>query len=251
VSVHGLQIDGLCWLQQAARQLTQPLSINGLVMPADFPTVAFERAYSHTKKRVRGRATQFEHFAAAWNAISFRFLALCDDGDQFSSSIEMQGAEANLQQRYLQERHLFGFFGNGFSTFESFFYGMFAIGSMLDPPNFLLTLPKDQQAVAPGTTNRAYLRAFAGDTILTVFQAVLDDTDYREWKEVRNILTHRTAPGRTIFVSITTDVDLPAVWKINNIALDSTTVPTRRAHASRLLAMLLSAAADFIESRVT
>lgn len=219
-------------------------------MPADFPSTAFERAYSHMKARGRGVAAQYGHFAAAWNAISFRFLALCADGDEFTASIGSADAAGNLDQRYRQERYLFGFFGNGFSTFESFFYGMFAIGAMLDPSTFPLSLPKEQQAVSPASTNRAYLRAFVGDPILTVFQGVLDDTAYREWKEVRNVLTHRTAPGRTIFVSIDSDAELPAVWKINNIPLDVNTVSTRRAHAARLLGVLLNAAVNFVEARI-
>jgi hypothetical protein len=67
---------------------------------------------------------------------------------------------------------------------------------------------------------------------------------------VRNVLTHRTAPGRTIFVSIGSDTDLPPRWKIDNISLDENTAASRRTHASRMLGALLSAGADFVASHI-
>jgi hypothetical protein len=86
---------------------------------------------------------------------------------------------------------------------------------------------------------------------LIAFQSVFADPAYREWKEVRNVLTHRTAPGRTIFVSIDSDEDLPPRWKINDIALDQQTATTRRAHAARMLTGLLEAATVFAETHIT
>jgi hypothetical protein len=231
--------------------MPQPLKVNGLLMPPDFPTPLFERVYSRALLRSTSHASAYEHFTAAWNAISFRYLALCDDGDAFTTSVSAPNGGASLEQRYRQERHLFGFFSNGFSAFESFFYGMFAIGALLHPVDFPLATPKEQQAVTPASTDRAYARVFVGDPILAAFAAVFTDAAYREWKEVRNVLTHRTAPGRTIFVSVESDEPLLARWKINDIALGAQTAFLRRGHAARMLGALLSAATVFIESRIT
>jgi hypothetical protein len=232
-------------------RMPQPLKVNGLLMPPDFPTTLFERVYSRARLRSTSHVSAYEHFNAAWNAISFRYLALCDDGDAFTASVSAPDGGASLQERYQQERHLFGFFSNGFSAFESFFYGMFAIGALLHPVDFPLATPKEQQAVSPASTDRAYARAFVGDPILATFAAVFTDAAYREWKEVRNILTHRTAPGRTIFVSVESDEDLLARWKINDIPLGRETASVRRGHAARMLSALLNAAAVFTESRIT
>jgi hypothetical protein len=232
-------------------RMPQPLKVNGLLMPPDFPTTLFEHVYSRARLRSTSHVSAFEHFNAAWNAISFRYLALCDDGDAFTASVSAPDGGASLEERYQQERHLFGFFSNGFSAFESFFYGMFAIGALLHPVDFPLATPKEQQAVSPASTDRAYARAFVGDPILATFAAVFTDAAYREWKEVRNILTHRTAPGRTIFVSVESDEDLLARWKINDIALGRETTSVRRGHAARMLSALLNAAAVFTESRIT
>ena len=77
------------------------------------------------------------------------------------------------------------------------------------------------------------------------------DAAYREWKEIRNVLTHRTAPGRTIVVSVESDEALLARWKINDIPLGTQTASLRRGHAARMLNALLNAAAVFTESRIT
>lgn len=234
----------------ARKNMGQPLVLNGLLMPPDFPTAAFERAYARAGRKARSSAALYEHFSAAWNAISFRYLALCSEGDDFTASITAPDSVASLEQRYRQERYLFGFFSAGFSAFEAYFYGMFAIGGMLKTSDFPMSTSKEQQAVSPTSTSRTYERAFPGDAILTGFQSMFTDAAYREWKEVRNVLTHRTAPGRTIFVSIGSDEDLPPRWKINNIVLDENTAASRRTHASRMLGALLSAGADFVERHI-
>jgi hypothetical protein len=231
--------------------MTQALAVNGLVMPTDFPSAPFEVAYSRVVTLAGRHPANVEHFMAAWNAISLRFLALISDGDEFTASIGRTGSTASLEERYSQERHLFGFFSNVFSSFEAYFYGMFAVGAMLNAAAFPLTTPREQQAVAPGSTERAYSTAFSTDPLLTAFQAVFADPAYRELREVRNILTHRTAPGRRIFVSIESDEDLSPEWKINNIVLDGATTAARRAHTARILGVLLDAAAKFAQARIT
>lgn len=128
---------------------------------------------------------------------------------------------------------------------------MFAVGAILSPTDFPMTTAKDQQSISPSRTYRAYQSAFAGDPIVDVFSAVLGDPSYRELREVRNILTHRTAPGRRIFVGIGSDEELSAVWKINDIPLDKNLSTSRRREAARLLTQLLDASAAFIESKIS
>lgn len=229
--------------------MVAPLAVNRLLMPHDFPATPFERSYGRVRQRAATHRDQFEHFAGAWNAVSIRYLALTTDGDEFTRLIA-QSEGTDPQRRYQQERHLFGLFSNGFSAFEAYFYGMFAVGSLLRPGDFPMGTPKDQQAVSPTSTGAAYNRHFAGDPVLAAFDGVFQDTAYREFREVRNILTHRTAPGRRIFVGIGSDDDLPARWKINNIALDGQTAGVRRAEVARILSTLLEASTAFVEARI-
>jgi hypothetical protein len=225
------------------------LAINGLVMPTDFPTISFEKTYVLLSSKPGNFA--YEHFSAAWNAVSLRFLALDAEGDQFAESITALDASTSLDRRYQQERHLFGFFSNGFSAFEAFFYGMFAVGALLNSYAFPMATPKEQRSINPGTTNRAFEREFPGDPILEAFRCFFNEPAYEEWTIVRNVLTHRTAPGRTIFVNAGTDRPLPPRWKLGEIVLDGATLQTRRILTARMIGGLVDAAAKFVEARIT
>jgi hypothetical protein len=234
-------------------ELPKPtLETTGIEMPADFPRAPYDRAFLKVRSIAYTHPQMFDHFGGAWNAISYRFMALCFHGDNFCASVVLpQGpAPAYYVKRYEEERELFGFFSNCFSTFESFFYGMYAVGSYLDPANFPMATPKDQQGVSPTSTDKAYKKAFPSDPFIAALTNVFADARFRELREIRNILTHRTAPGRKMFVGIGSEEELPDVWKLNNIVLDGKLAPTRRANTAQLLATLLSAAADFIDARV-
>jgi hypothetical protein len=227
-----------------------PLTVNGLLMPSEFPAAPFERSYVRVRQRAATHRELFEHFAGAWNALSIRYVALTANGDDFTRLITQPPAGADPRHRYQQESHLFGLFSNGFSAFEAYFYGMFAVGALLRPGDFPMGTPKEQQAVSPTSAGAAYNRHFAGDPVLMAFDGVFQDTAYREFREVRNILTHRTAPGRRLFVGIGSDDELPARWKINNIQLDGQTAGDRRAEVARILATLLEATTVFVEARI-
>jgi hypothetical protein len=220
-------------------------------MPPEFPVAPFERSYARVRRRAMTHGAPFEQFSGAWNALSIRYLAFTGHGDEFTRLITQPAAAgAEPQLRYQQENHLFGLFSNGFSAFEAYFYGMFAVGALIRPGDFLLTTPKEQQGVSPSSTGAAYRQSFAGDPVMAAFDGVFQDASYRELREVRNILTHRTAPGRRIYVGIDSDEELPARWKINNIALDRQLAAARRTEVARLLNELLEAAAAFIEARI-
>jgi hypothetical protein len=230
---------------------TLPLAANNLFMPPDFPTAAFERTYLRAKLRSASQAPTYDHFNAAWNAIALRFLTLSAEDELFANAISAADSGASFEKRYLQERHLFGFFSNGFATFEAFFYGMFAVGGFLKPAEFPMTTPSEQQRISPNSTESAYRRHFSGVPMLAAMQSVLVDPAYAEWKFVRNVLTHRTAPGRTLYVATSSDLAPAPRWKIGDITLDGTTLVTRRAHAARMLGVLLDAAALFMETLIS
>src|SRR5579864_573315 len=105
----------------------QRLSTNGLIMPGEFPSTAFEAIYQAVTGKITIGSALHAEFAGAWNAVSYRYLAMTEYEDAFSKSIVNAGASADPQERYQQERALFGFFGNGFSVFEATFYGLFAL----------------------------------------------------------------------------------------------------------------------------
>lgn len=60
-------------------------------------------------------------------AAAFRLLDVDHYDEAFRASWSRAGAAPALDERYLQERSLFGFFVSGLSAIESFSYGVCAI----------------------------------------------------------------------------------------------------------------------------
>jgi hypothetical protein len=159
------------------------------------------------------------------------------------------GSTPTADERYQQDKALAEFFGSGFSAFESVFYALHTIGAFIDLNGFSLATAKAQQQVSPKQTSEAYRRTFGSEAIVDAFDAFFADPAYKEWREIRNVLTHRTAPGRRMYVGIGDD-DAPLTeWKLNNIRLDSAMVPNRRRDLARMLTSLTEATEVFVARR--
>ena len=221
------------------------LRTNGLLVPADFPIVPYEAIHG-VIEATRASHPLYEHYSGAWNALAYRFRASVDSGDRFAALLKAHGATPPPEERYLQERALFDFFSTGFSVFECTFYGLYAIGAFLEPAMFPLSSEREQQQVSPTRTRDAFSRAFPLDTILAAFAALFADPEYQRWREIRNVLTHRTAPGRRIYVSIGSDDAPPTEWKVNNSPLDGSIASKGRQELSRLLTHVVTAGAEFV-----
>lgn len=236
-------------MQENMHTSTIILQTNGLIVQNDFPAAS----YGEIHKLVAGNWSThalYEHFTGAWSAVAYRFRDLVDCGDAFIELLKTYGTAPEPEERYQQEKSLFGFFSSGFSTFESLFYGLFTIGAFIAPAAFPLLTPKDQQQVSPIRAKDAFKKAFATDPIITVITGILADPDFQRWREVRNVLTHRTAPGRRMYVSIGSDDTPPDEWKLNNVPLDTSIISSNRVALTRLLKELLTATQTFVTARL-
>lgn len=227
-----------------------PLRGNGLIASDDFPVVPYESIYEIVVAKQAGHPA-YEHFAGAWNALAYRYKATVDSGEALVASFKAYGLSPQPSERYGQERLLFEFFSSGFSVFESLFYGLFALGVFLDPKFFSLLTAKDQQMVTPSRTKAAFVKAFPGDVILNELDALLADTAYQRWREIRNVLTHRAAPGRTMYVSLGDDDLPPTEWKLTRASLGDSVVVDGRRDLSRLMSGMLSATDIFVRGRIS
>jgi len=225
------------------------LSTNGLIMPDDFPVAAYESVHRSVEPRATKFPEIYEQFGGAWNAVSYRFFAVAEYSAILSKSLAVR-TSTRVAGRCEQERDLFGFFNSGFSVLESAFYGLFALGAFVVPAAFPINTPKDQQRISPSSTFDALRKTFAKEPIVTVTSTILSDTAYLEWREVRNILTHRAVPGRTVFLGIGGDDELPDQWKIKNIPLNAQMTELRRNELSRLITELLVGVDQFVKSHL-
>ena len=227
----------------------QGLSTNGLVMPTDFPRAPYEKIHATLAAKADSQGIYYREHAGAWNAVSYRFLAATHYSEDFTSTIIKHKGSASTEVRYQQERALFGFFTNALSALEAAFYGIYAIGGLVKPGCFPFTSAKEQQAVNPASTRTIYDKVFPSDPIISVFDRVLKDGAYQELKQIRNILAHRSAPGRQIYLQLGNSEPIPEEWKLLNIPLDDKLTAIRRAALAQLLAELLQGAQVFADAR--
>jgi hypothetical protein len=82
--------------------------------------------------------------------------------------------------------------------------------------------------------------------MITSFDNLLKHLDYKELKQVRNILSHRAAPGRNLYMSTGPSIAQPAEWKVGGIKLDATMTSARRMSIAALLQDVLKEAASFV-----
>jgi len=230
----------------------QALTTNGLVMPDEFPVSAYQAVHAIVRKHNQANPTMYEQWSGAWNAMSYRYLAVTEYSASFTQSVVDRTGTASAEGRHRQERDLFGFFGSAVSALEATFYGLYAIGGFLAPARFSLATAEDQRNVSPSTTRAAFARAFGGDPMVGAMDSVTSDSAYRELREIRNILTHRSAPGRMFFlqVGISDAVPVPDEWKMLGIRMEKDMTGTRQRDLARLLAVLLEGGRTFVEARM-
>lgn len=218
-------------------------------MPSDFPS----EPYDEVSRRVGSFSTHtpatLSHFAGAWNAVAYRYSACADYDVAFTDSIRCYGDAPPPQERNLQERCLFGFFVSGLAALESIYYGLFAVGALLNPAHFPLSTDNEMRAVNPRSTADHYFRVFPSEGITNVLLQLEQSQEFKDWREIRNILAHRTAPGRIIHAS-TTGIDSPALWR-TGIPLDTNTTTSRRTWLAAKLTLLITEANAFTQSHFT
>jgi len=225
-----------------------PLKTNGLVIQ-DFPREKYESIHVILSGKYPER-TEYEHFSGAWNAISYRYKATIDYGNDFVKLLQLYGTTPQPEKRYLQEQALFNHFNSCFSVFESMCYGFFAIGSIVSPELFPINDPADQRKISPETTKRTFQKVFPDEQITKTLIELIDDSDFENIRNIRNILTHRTAPGRKIYLNIGEDETPPTEWKLNNKPLNELIVKSNEDNMKRLLNNSLTAGEVFCKSHL-
>lgn len=224
------------------------LSNNGLPAHQDFPVAPYEAVHKLVVERW-SEELSYSQFTGAWNAVAYRFHGALDAGGTFQKTLRDFGSHPAPNQRYQQEAALFNFFSNGFSVFEAMFYGLFAIGSFIKPNDFPIATQKEQQRISPTSTADAFRRAFPNEEILIYFQKLFESDSYKQWRDMRNVLTHRAAPGRRVYIGIGLGDAPPVEWKLNNLPLDSSLVPGHQSELAQMTSNMLLSTEMFLIRR--
>jgi len=211
-------------------------------MPDDFPT-SYEVVAVEARNR-QWAAVPNQEFGESWNAVPLRFRAVCHHAEQVESSLARFGPGPEPDERWRQELHIFGFFANGLAVLESALYACFALGYLSTPEQFPFETPQDRRNVNPASVASAYRRAFPKIPLTAAMQATISDQHYSDWRDTRNVLSHRQAPGRHHVMS-SRDKTVSGT-----LALTPTFATDRRKQLSVLLTQIVDEVPPFIRSHL-
>ena len=219
-------------------------SMPAIDMPADFPNRPYDDVYQRLANALAHQQPQHSYwpeYSAAWAGLMYRFRSCAEHDEAFTESVNEFGDTPGRSERYNQERNLFGFFVTGLSAIECACYGLFAIGSMLHPTGFPFTTDEDRSNVNPKKTRNKYQNAFPKEGITRALQRITNEQQYENWKGIRNVLAHRSNPGRIIYGSIRGPANTTE-WVLQGIPIDSTTTASRREWLANSLRDLMTEA---------
>lgn len=218
-------------------------------MPSDFDMtsyLAIERQLSqYLEGSDAGNVPGFSQYAGGWNAVVIRFRAADEYGAAAAASLAVwQGSLAN-EDRYVQERDLFGFFANVVATMDSACFSLYHMGMIAKSPCF--TRPPEEVTIR--ATTSAISAGFPGTAVDRFLTALTADSMWMKVKARRNILLHRESPGRTFFVGAGAGVPAAhAAWTTYGDALDASLVEPYRSWLGAAVGRLAAAILEWVQA---
>ena len=219
-----------------------PLIPIDLEMPADFPVTSYEAIFLRMVNKKDTHPDSWKQFVGSWNTVAYRFLSCTEYCSKFTDSIICAGNSPPQPERYKQENDLFGFFITGLSTIESLYYGLYAIGSTVNPYKFPITGCDILKNINPQDTAAKFKSAYSRDDFSECLNTKLADQTYNDWRSIRNILVHRSVPGRHFYGG--GEQHGEALW-IEGIQIDKNTTVSKRDWLAKTLDELLKNADAF------
>ncbi len=174
------------------------LDNTGILVPKNFPANPYKKIYERMVKYKDDYKDSWHEFAGGWNAVSYRFLICFENYELFTETVKKYTNAPPQPYRYIQERELFSFFVSGLSTIESICYSLYAICSILKSSEFPIN-EDDLRNIKPEVVKSKLKCNFENEKITSEIENLTDDTEYFNWKKIRNVLAHRTSPRRHIY----------------------------------------------------
>jgi hypothetical protein len=215
----------------------------GLEMPDDFPLALLEDIYARVRDGHEWPEEPAAEYAVAVNGILYRFRACVEYDDELRASLQEHGSSPLIEERYRQERALFGFYSSGLSALECLFYGAWFLGALNDPTAFDADI--DRRDVTPKNVVKAFGRAVPGHPFTTALTGVNTSQELKTWRYVRNRLSHAGQPGRHFHAG--GPLHEVALWL--DEPLDSARTGDARRWLSDALTILLDAERAFVAER--
>jgi hypothetical protein len=224
---------------------------SGLDLPSEFPDTLFEAVKDRIFANIPNPTPERDNLAGGHNAVRYRLRACADYSAEFTESVRRVGDAPPPEDRYQQERQLFGFFVSGIAALESFSFFLYFAAAHIRSAKFPTQKSGHIKAIALKSTASAFGTEFPHETITTALNNLISHPKFNEWDGFRNVLAHRTAPGRNIYASFgSAQPDPAADWKIDlgsNLKIDPNLTPPRLSWLLSTLADLVVAADQFTQ----
>lgn len=242
-----------------------PSRQSGLIMPKNFPFSAYRKIDSIMCTQNKKYPQSVSEFISAWKAVAYRFYTCYKSNEGFTKSLKKAGDYPHHPERHKQESNFFHFFVNGNSTLESFGYALYMIASTVKP-GFFPIKSSNLRAIYFGATCDKFNSekdGFPNEKITVKLNQLKNSPEFKEWKEVRHTLIHRTSPvistSEEINIMLNTDkIPMQVInvaikkgetsWKIKNgitINIDKNTTNSRFSWFEDSLINLMDATQDF------
>lgn len=237
------------------RKMSKLTSV-GFMALSDFPEEAYNEVHSCLNKYKDTHRVQWELFSLGWNGLAYRYRALAEYDEQFTTSVKVS-ISPPPEERYKQGKAFFGFFVNAISVIECFFFSTYCMASILKPDVFPVSKAEDLR-FNPEAVDSDFSTNFPEDPLAREMSRCLKESTYKKMKDIRNVLTHRGMPPRKFYAGgerdgmATMPTNLPAPsdqWQFD-LPLDAQTTASRHQWLSHTLEDLIAAADDFCKRRL-
>lgn len=185
-------------------------------LPPAYPTEQAERVYRYLLEVMRGDSVERTLMGNGFQGVAYRFRAAIEYGGEFEALLGAPGGAAPpVDTVFRQERALYGFFVTGLSCLESFSFALNALGAYYKPAarpdEFAVSHDRLRHVGLPSVAASLH-RCWPGALISEQTTKLIKDDTFRVWNRIRNVLSHRVVPPRTIYLG---DGSPPrAAWRL-------------------------------------
>ena len=220
------------------------LTTIGNEVPDDFPFQHYEKIHAHMVHQKELHYELWREFAGAWNSIGYKFI-ICAEQDQiFTNSINQFGKSPVHKERIIQEKSLIFFFVSAQSIFESLGYAIYMTASMKNSNDF----PFKREIItrlSPETTRDKLKKFYPSELLSSDLTEILASKEYSKIKEIRNVLIHRTMPGRNHFRG-SEDDRTRIIWLDTEMVIDNQVTASSRLWLSNSCDQVLKSMEKFV-----
>jgi len=216
----------------------------GMETPEFFPKETYESVHSRMVSK-KGKKAWYQ-FAWSWNAVVYRFESCNEYNRAFTNSVQRYGNAPEQPEKYRQEKYLFNFFITGLSILESLLYGLYMISHFIKPNSFPVS-ENDFRGITPEKVKDKFKCHFEKEKLTEILIDLVEGEEFEEWKNIRNILAHRGAQGRSYHVGGKHHGQ--ALW-IKGIQIDPETTSTKYKWLKKQVKIVLEEMDNFSSNKL-